>query len=84
MAERQNDPAPRRPGEARVDAATPEDVVLSKLEWYDAGGRVSERQWGDMAGLLRIHRGALDLPYLRRWAAELRVSDLLERALAEG
>jgi hypothetical protein len=66
-----------------VDAATPEDVVLSKLEWYDAGGRVSERQWGDVLGLLRVHRGALDLPYLRRWAAELHVDDLLDRALAE-
>lgn len=66
-----------------VDAATPEDVVLSKLEWYERGGRVSERQWGDVVGLLRVHRGALDLAYLRRWAAELRVSDLLDRALGE-
>lgn len=66
-----------------VDAATPEDVVLSKLEWYDAGGRVSERQWGDVLGLLRIHRGVLDVAYLRRWAAELGVGELLDRALAE-
>jgi hypothetical protein len=66
-----------------VDAATPEDVILSKLEWYDGGGRVSERQWGDVVGLLRIHRGALDLAYLQRWAGELHVSDLLDRALAE-
>ncbi len=63
--------------------ATPEDVILSKLEWYDAGGRVSERQWGDVVGLLRVHRGVVDLPYLRRWAAELDVNELLSRALAE-
>jgi hypothetical protein len=66
-----------------VDVATPEDVVLSKLAWYDGGGRTSERQWGDVLGLLRIHRGALDLAYLRRWAADLGVAELLERALAE-
>ncbi len=65
-----------------IDAATPEDVVLSKLK-YQGGGRVSERQWGDVLGLLRIHRGALDLTYLRRWAADLAVTDLLDRALAE-
>lgn len=63
--------------------ATPEDVILSKLEWYEAGGRVSERQWGDTAGLLRIHRGALDLVYLRHWAKDLGVGDLLDRAFAE-
>jgi len=24
--------------------ATPEDIVLNKLEWYKAGGEVSDRQ----------------------------------------
>jgi hypothetical protein len=66
-----------------VYAATPEDVILSKLEWYERGGRVSERQWGDVLGILRVQRGALDLAYLRRWAAELSVAGLLDRALAE-
>ncbi|MCK6461998.1 MAG: hypothetical protein L6Q95_19115 [Planctomycetes bacterium] len=66
-----------------VFVATPEDVILSKLEWYDMGGRVSERQWGDVRGLVRIHRSVLDVPYLRRWAGELRIADLLDRALAE-
>lgn len=62
---------------------TPEDVLLAKLEWYERGGRVSERQWGDVSGLLRIHREGLDLSYLRHWAGELGVGDLLEQALAE-
>ena len=62
---------------------TPEDTVLHKLEWYRLGGGVSERQWGDVVGVLRVHAGALDLAYMRRWAAELEVNDLLERALRE-
>jgi hypothetical protein len=61
---------------------TPEDTVLHKLEWYRAGGEVSERQWGDAVGVLRVQAGALDLDYMRRWAAELGVDDLLERGLA--
>jgi hypothetical protein len=70
-------------GDLDVFVATPEDVVLSKIEWYEANGRVSERQWGDIVGLLRAHRGALDLPYLRRWADELGVGEILDLALAE-
>mgnify|MGYP006313502083 CR=1 FL=1 len=50
---------------------TPEDTILHKLEWYRAGGEVSERQWGDVLGILRVQLGALDLGYLQRWAGEL-------------
>jgi hypothetical protein len=30
-----------------VNVATPEDIVLNKLLWYQEGGGVSERQWED-------------------------------------
>ncbi len=63
--------------------ASPEDVILSKLEWYRMGGEVSERQWRDVIGVLKTRAGELDLEYLRKWAVELQVSDLLERALGE-
>ena len=63
--------------------ASPEDTVLSKLEWYRMGGEVSDRQWRDILGVLKTRAGELDLEYLRNWAAELHVSDLLERALKD-
>jgi len=67
----------------RVPLASAEDIVLAKLEWYRKGGEVSERQWGDVIGVLRTGGAKLDLPYLRELAPDLGVSDLLERAVAE-
>lgn len=62
--------------------ASPEDTIISKLEWYRMGDEVSERQWRDILGVLKTRAGELDLDYLRKWAKELKVSDLLERALS--
>ena len=63
--------------------ATPEDTVLAKLVWYRQGDEISDRQWRDILGVLVVQGERLDLAYMRRWAASLDVSDLLERALAE-
>jgi hypothetical protein len=63
--------------------ASPEDTVLSKLEWYRMGGEVSDRQWRDILGVLKTRLGQLDLAYMRKWGKELNVDDLLERALKE-
>jgi len=63
--------------------ATAEDTILAKLEWYRMGGGVSERQWRDVLGVMKVQADRLDLAYLRQWAAQLNVSDLLERALTE-
>jgi len=64
---------------------------LTKLEWYRIGGEdfgefsraVSERQWRDVLGVLKVQGERLDLAYMRRWASALDVADLLEQALAQ-
>jgi len=62
--------------------ASPEDTVLAKLVWFRKGGEVSDRQWHDILGILKVQSKRLDFDYLRNWAARLSVSDLLERAMA--
>lgn len=62
---------------------SPEDIVLAKLEWYRLGGEASERQWRDILGVLKTRATGLDLDYLRKWAYELKISNILERALKE-
>ena len=57
-----------------------EDVLLGKLEWYKATDCTSEKQWRDILGLLRFNPD-IDLEYLKHWAAEISVLDLLEQAL---
>ena len=66
-----------------VYIATAEDTILAKLEWYEKGGRVSERQWSDVLGVLEVQTGRLDVGYLRATAAELGLGELLELALEQ-
>ena len=68
---------------AEAWVATAEDTLLAKLEWYRLGGESSERQWRDVLGIMEVQAGNLDLDYLRHWAKQLDVFDLLERALKE-
>ncbi len=63
--------------------ASPEDMVLQKLMWYRDGGGVSDRQWGDVLGVIKTQGNRLDLAYLHLWAGRKGIGELLERALAE-
>ena len=71
-------------GRVECAVASPEDTVLRKLQWYRAGNETSERQWNDLRGVLRACGSSLDLVYMRRWAGETGIADLLEKLLAEG
>jgi hypothetical protein len=63
--------------------ASAEDTILAKLDWYRKGGCVSDRQWRDLLGVLKVQGEALDQVYLKDWANRLGLADLLERALDE-
>jgi hypothetical protein len=62
--------------------ATAEDILLAKLQWYRQGGKVSERQWSDILGILAANAD-LDLGYVDQWSARLNLGDLWERARTE-
>jgi hypothetical protein len=47
------------------------------------GGEQSDRQWRDILGIIKTRADALDLNYLRKWAADLQIAGLLERAWQE-
>jgi hypothetical protein len=60
--------------------ATPEDVILSKLEWSKLGS--SERQWQDALQVAQTQAKNLDRAYIEKWSHELGVYDLWERIRA--
>jgi hypothetical protein len=62
-------------GTIRLALATPEDTILSKLEWARKGGG-SERQLADVRGILDVKGPHLDRDYIERWARELELTDL--------
>jgi hypothetical protein len=73
---------PTATGTSLLPFARVEDVLLHKLKWFLDGDRVSDRQWGDILGLVRTRGPSLDLLHLRRWSAHLGIpEDLLDAAL---
>jgi hypothetical protein len=69
--------------ERTLRIASAEDTIARKLHWYKLGDGVSDRQWNDVVGVLKVAGASLDVPYLRRTAALLGVERLLDRAIEE-
>jgi hypothetical protein len=70
-------------GTRPVRIASAEDAILTKLEWFEMGGRSSGRQWNDILEIMKEQEEKLDQAYLRQWADSLKVRDLLEKALID-
>jgi hypothetical protein len=66
-----------------VFVASPEDTVISKLEWAQQGGG-SELQLRDAAGILQLRGDQLDRSYIERWVAELGLGELWLRVRPGG
>jgi hypothetical protein len=64
-----------------VPVTTPEDIVLQKLLWFRKSEGALDRQLRDIAGVLKLQGGGLDLVYMRSWASRLELSELLEAQL---
>jgi len=64
-----------------VPVVTPEDSILSKLEWSRDSG--SERQFTDALQVALLRGADLDRAYLRNWAPALDVTEGLNRLLSE-
>jgi hypothetical protein len=67
-------------GKVAIRFASPEDTLLHKLVWYRLGHQVSDRQWGDVAGVLAVQADALDREYLRLWAASSMTARRIRRS----
>ncbi len=59
--------------------ASPEDVILRKLQYYLSGG--SEKHLRDIAGVFKIQGSRLDLGYLAEWAERLGVAEIWRELL---
>jgi len=63
--------------------ASPEDIIINKLNWYQMGDKTSERQWLDIIGVIKIQGNLLDKKYLNKWAIKLKLIELLKKAFID-
>ncbi|KAF0134977.1 MAG: hypothetical protein FD145_358 [Candidatus Saganbacteria bacterium] len=54
---------------------SPEDLILNKLLWYKESD--SEKQLKDIRGILEMQK--IDANYINKWAAKLKVADILKQ-----
>ena len=66
---------------SNVQIISPEDSILSKLDWSKKGE--SERQFRDALGVAIVQWDNLDMSYLKEWACNLDIEDLLNTLLTQ-
>lgn len=64
-----------------IYVAAPEDVIVKKLEFYKEGG--SEKHIGDIAKMLNISRGKIDLKLIEDLCSKKNLSTEWQKALIE-
>jgi len=60
--------------------ASPEDVILKKLEYYREGR--AEKHLRDITGILKISGEQIDLTYIDQWSARLGLMDIWQKVRA--
>lgn len=63
----------------KVYFISPEDLILSKLQWYKKSG--SSRHLEDIESVFKISGKKLDMLYLKKWAKKLGLLGLLKKWL---
>jgi hypothetical protein len=58
-------------GDKSVCFASPEDVLLNKLIYFQLSGGVSDKHLRDIAGMMKLLRQELDRDYITEWATKL-------------
>jgi hypothetical protein len=66
----------------RICLATPEDMVINKLEWFKMSD--IDKHYDDALGIYRIQREELDLDYVSRWCQKKSISEYWEKILKAG
>ncbi len=62
-----------------ADFASPEDVIIKKMEFYKEGG--SEKHLRDITGILMISGDAIDRGYITLWAQRLGLTEIWNAVL---
>jgi hypothetical protein len=70
-------------GGEMIAVLTAEDVLLTRLAWYQEQGTHPDDQWNDLMGVVKIHAPLLDRSSLRIHAHTFDLDDILDQLLAD-
>ncbi len=56
MSRRRSDTLHDEDKSYEIYLSSPEDILLAKLEWYRLGDEISDKQWNDMLGIMKVQQ----------------------------